>query len=400
MQNFISLGEVLGFKKQPTGFATKSIHAGQNPEQWNCRAIIPPIVTSKIYQYVSLDKTAGYGYSRHNNPTRDVLDKCIASIDNAEYALSFSAGVGVLTAILATLKTGDGIVSTHDLYGGSLRLLRDYALKMGIVTEYIDFEDFNSLENALKPNTKLVWLESPTNPLMTVVDIKAIADIVHSKSKAIFVVDNTFLTPYFQRPLELGADAVMYSLSKFMNGHSDLIMGAVTTNNKEFYETLKYFQTSIGVVPSARDCYEVNRSLKTLPLRMEQHFRNSYEIAQFLEAHPKVEKVYHPALKSHKNHEIALKQSYGNSGIMSFKIKGSLEQSRKFFSSLKLIMIAESLGGVESSVAFPWTMSHSDICEVKRIEVGVTNTLIRFSVGLEDVTELIFDLDQALMSVN
>lgn len=362
------------------------------------RAVVPPLVTSTTYKHVGPDEHSGYQYSRYKNPTRDVLEKCLASLDDAKFALTFSAGVGALTAILATLQSGDGIISTQNLYGGTIRLFRDLASKMGIDVQYVDFDDMAGFIGAFKPNTKMVWIESPTNPLMTILDIKAIADIVHAKSSAFLVVDNTFLTAYFQRPLELGADVVMYSLSKFTNGHSDCVMGAVTTNNEKFYANLKYYQISTGVVPSPFDCYIVNRSLKTLSLRMEQHSENSYTVARFLEMHPKVEKVFHPALKAHKKHEVALAQSYGHSGILAFYIKGSLAQAEKFFRSLKLVLVSESLGGTETSASFPWMMSHSDLPEPQRIAVGVTENLIRLSVGLEDVRELIADLDQAFES--
>lgn len=399
MQTIVSFNEKLGFRKQPAGFATKAVHAGQQPNQWKSRAVIPPIVTSSTYQHLAPGEHFGFQYARYKNPTRDVLDTCLAAIDNAKYALTFSAGVGAISAIIATLKSGDGIVSTQNLYGGTIRLFRDLATKNGVEIDYIDFDDVKGLKSSLKSNTKFVWIESPTNPLMSIMDIEAIAEVVHANSKALLVVDNTFLTPYFQRPLELGADVCMYSLSKFMNGHSDVVMGAVSTNNEKFYENLKYFQISTGVTPSPRDCYEVNRSLKTLALRMEKHSENSYAVAQFLDIHPKVAKVFHPALNTHAKHEIALKQSYGHSGVLSFYIKGGLEQSQKFFRSLKLILVAESLGGVESSASFPWMMSHADLPEEQRIRVGVTENLIRFSVGVEDIGELIADLDQALANV-
>lgn len=396
MENNSNFNVKIGYKKQPDGFSTKAIHSGQSADQWKSRAVVTPIVTSTTFVVPSPDDLDGYQYSRYQNPTRTVLDKCIASLDDGKYALTFSAGVGATTAVIATLESGDGIVSSLDLYGGTIRLFRDFAAKMGIKTDYIDFLDLKALEKALKPNTKIVWIESPTNPLLSLVDIKAIADVVHSKSKAVLVVDNTFLTSYFQRPLELGADIVLYSLSKFMNGHTDVVMGALVMNDKELFKNLNYYQISTGLTPSPRDCYMALRSLKTLALRMEQHSKSSYAVATFLEAHPKVEKVFHPSLKSHKNHEIALKQSYGHSGIMSFYLKGSLEQSKKFFKALKLVIVSQSLGGVETSASFPWTMSHSDLPEKHRLDVGVTPTLVRLSVGLEDVTELIADLDQAL----
>lgn len=360
---------------------------------------MPPLVTSNIYQQQTPNGDIGFQYSRYLNPTRDVLEKCLASIDNAKYGLAFSAGVGAITAIISTLKSGDGIISTHNLYGGTNRLFNNLAKKMGMEIDYVDYENLQSLEKAFKANTKMVWIETPTNPLLTILDIKAIADMVHNKSKAFLVVDNTFLTSYFQRPLELGADVVMFSLSKFTNGHSDVIGGAVTTNDKKFYETLKYYQISTGVTPSPYDCYNVIRSIKTLAVRMEQHSRSSYTVAQFLDAHSKVEKVFHPALVSHANHKIALAQSYGHSGIMSFYIKGSMEQSKKFFESLNLILVAQSLGGCESSASYPWLMSHADVEEKQRIAIGVTDNLIRLSIGLEDISELISDLEQALNKV-
>lgn len=399
MQKVQSFNEKLGYKKQPVGFATKAIHSGQEPEQWNNRAVVTPLVTSNIYKQVTPEVDFGFQYSRYLNPTRDVLEKCLASIDNAKYGLTFASGVGALTAIITTLQSGDGIISTHNLYGGSNRLFRDLALKMGMEVDYVDFDDLKSLEKAFKANTKMVWMETPTNPLLTILDIKAIANLVHSKSKAFLAVDNTFLTSYFQRPLELGADVVMYSLSKFTNGHSDVIGGAVTTNDKKFYENLKYYQISIGVTPSPHECYNVIRSLKTLALRMEQHSKSSYAVAQYLDAHPKVVKVFHPSLKTHVNHEIALAQSYGHSGIMSFYIRGSLEHSKKFFQSLKLVIVAQSLGGCETVASFPWVMSHSDVEEKKRIAIGITDNLIRISIGLEDVDEIIADIDQALRQV-
>lgn len=364
-----------------------------------CRGVVAPIETAVTYKQSRPGENQGYLYSRIKNPTRDVLDECLASLDNAKYCLTYASGLAAVTGILATLKSGDGIVTTPNLYGGTTRLFNELAIKFGVEIHYIDFDDVKNLESSLKSNTKLVWVETPTNPILTVVDIKLIAEIVHTKSKALLVVDNTFLTPYFQRPLELGADVVMYSLTKFMNGHADVIMGSVVTNNDKFYETLRFFKVSTGMVPSPRDCFEVIRSLKTLPVRMEQHFQNSYAVAQFLNAHPRVEKVFHPALKTHAKHDIVLKQSYGHSGIMSFYIKGGLEESKRFFRCLKLIYPAESLGGVESTASFPWTLSHSDMPEKERIKAGVTNYLIRLSVGLEDVKEIIADLDQALMNM-
>jgi cystathionine gamma-lyase len=363
------------------------------------RCVVPPIVTSTNYEKDGPDDPTGYQYTRYKNPTRDVLEQCLASLDNAKFALSYSAGVGALTGIISTLQSGDEIISTRDLYGGTLRIFRDFATKMGITLTYVNFDDLKSLERAFKPNTKIVWIESPTNPLMTVLDIQAIADVVHAKSQAYLVVDNTFLTSYFQRPLELGADVAMYSLSKFESGHSDVVMGSIATNNEKLYESFKYFQLSLGLTPPPFDCYLVNRSLKTLSLRMEKHSENAFAVAVFLDSHPKVDKVFHPFLKSHKKHQIALKQSSGHSGILSFYLAGTLEQSENFFNSLNLILVAQSLGGVETTASFPWSMSHADVSEEQRLEVGVTQSLIRLSVGLEDVSQIIGDLKHALANM-
>ena len=316
---------------------------------------------------------------------------------NAKYSLTFASGMGATTAVLSTLKHGDVIVAGDDIYGGTSRLFKTLANNMGIEVIFADLTDLKNLEKAMGENIKVVWMESPTNPTMKVIDIKKVTEIVKSTSKAFVVVDNTFLTPYFQRPIDLGADVAMYSLTKYMNGHSDVIMGSISTSNEEIYEKLKFYQNATGIVPSPFDCYLVNRSLKTLSLRMDQHFKSSVAIARFLENHPKIEKVLHPALTSHPQHEIALKQSYGHSGMMSFYIKdGNLEISTKFFEALKVFMLAESLGGYESLVGLPTVMTHASVAAEVRKELGITDGLVRISVGLEDVRDLIEDLDQAL----
>ena len=391
-----SFNEIIGFKRQPDGFATKAIHRGYRSNQL---AAGLSIVTSSACHQLGPDEHFDYQCGRYKNPTRNILDESLAVLDNARFALTYSAGVEAIASIVSTLKRGDGIILTQSLYRETIQLFSDFGGKLGIEIQNVDFSDVLALEAAMKTNTKIVWIESPTNPLLSVLDIKAIAGMVHAKSKAILIVDNTFLTPYFQQPHELGADVVVYSLTKYINGHSDVIMGAVTTNDEKIYETLKLIQISTGVAPSPWDCYVVNRSLKTLPLRMERHSESSFRIAIYLQSHLKIEKVFHPALKSHKNHSIALKQSFGHSGMLSFYIKGSFDQSKKFVKSLKLIMVAESLGGCETTVTFPWMMSHSDLTEDEKNEFGITNNFIRMSVGLEDVDELIEDIDKALSAV-
>jgi cystathionine gamma-lyase len=328
-----------------------------------------------------------------------VLEEGLAVLDNAKFALTFSSGIGALTAILSMLDTGDEIVTTRNLYGGTIRLFREFVRKSGLQLTYVDFDELECVRSSLTKNTKVVYLETPTNPLMEVFDIEAIAKVVHANSEAVVVVDNTFLTPYFQLPLKLGADVAMYSLTKFVNGHSDVMMGSIATDNESIYEKLRYYHISTGMAPPPFDCYLVNRSLKTLSLRMEKHSENAFAVAVFLDSHPKVDKVFHPLLKSHKKHQIALKQSSGHSGILSFYLAGTLEQSENFFNSLNLILVAQSLGGVETTASFPWSMSHADVSEEQRLKVGVTQSLIRLSVGLEDSSEIIGDLKHALANI-
>lgn len=363
------------------------------------RAIVPPVVTSVTYQYEDPEDLYAVKYSRFGNPTREVLEKCLAALDDAKYGLAFAAGTTAITAVITTLESGDRIVTCKELYGGTIKIFDALATKMGIEVHYVDFTNFKNLEGSLTPNTKIVWLETPTNPLLTVLDIKAIADIIHAKTKALLVVDNTFLTSYFQRPLEFGADAVMYSLTKFANGHSDVVMGAITTNNEKFYETLKFFQINAGLVASPFDCYFLIRSLKTLPIRMEKHSKNSYKVAQFLQGHRKIKQVMHPSLKTHERHEIALTQSYGHSGLMGFSLKGSLVQTQSFLKALKMIKITQSLGGDATSISFPWEMNYGFMPENERLACGVTDNYIRISVGLEDVSEIINELETALEAI-
>jgi cystathionine gamma-lyase len=344
-------------------------------------------------------QTSDFFYSRLANPTRSSLEECLASLDDAKYALAFSAGVSAITAVLTTLKLGDGIISSKYFYSGTTDAL-NMASQMGFDVQFIDFSDLNNLKNALKPNTKLVWAEPSMNPTMNVSDTKAIADIVHSHSNAYLIVDNTFLTPYYHRPLELGADLVIYSVTKYFGGHSDVTAGSIATNNEKLYKAVKAAQNSTGTMASPFDCYLINRSLKTLSIRMERHSENAYKVARWLQAHPKIEKVNHPALRSYEGHEISLKQCYGHSGIFSFYIKGnSYDRTQKFYNSLKTIWICTSFGGVETSVSFPREMSHLSYSDEEAERIGVTNSLVRISTGIEDVHVIIADLEQALEQI-
>ncbi|XP_055843912.1 cystathionine gamma-lyase [Episyrphus balteatus] len=391
----------MAFKSQPKGFATKAIHAGQSADQWTSMCVIPPIVTSTTYKQDGPAEHRGFEYSRSGNPTRNVLEKCLASLDNAKHGLTFSSGLGANTAILTMLSSGDHIVISDDVYGGTNRLFRQVGARLGLEPTFVDPTDMKALSESIRSNTKLVWIETPTNPLIKVVDIEAVSKLVHERSKDIIVaVDNTFLTSYFQRPLELGADMVVYSLTKYMNGHGDVVMGAVTLNDDDLHKRLRFLQNATGIVPAPFDCYQVNRSLKTLSLRMEQHQKNALEVAKFLESHPLVDRVLHPALPSHPQHKLALRQTYGYSGVFSFYLKGGLEESRKFLKSLKTFTLAESLGGYESLAELPSVMTHASVPAEQREKLGISDSLIRISVGLEDSDDLIADLGQALKATS
>ncbi|XP_053622636.1 cystathionine gamma-lyase [Plodia interpunctella] len=384
-----------GFLKQKAGFATIAIHAGQEPEKWKSAAVVPPIVMSTTFKQPAPAEHTGFEYGRSGNPSRNTLEECLAALEDAKYALTFSSGLGSTTTILGLLNAGDHIVSSDDVYGGTNRLFRAVATKHGIDVSFTDFTDLKKVSNSIKENTKLVWLETPTNPLLKVVDIAAVVDIVKSRGDIIVVVDNTFLTSYLQRPLDFGADMVVYSLTKYMNGHSDVIMGAVVLNNTALEEKLRFLQNAMGAVPSPFDSYLVNRSLKTLALRMERHKTSSLVIAKWLQQHPKVTEVLHPGLPNHPQYEVAKKQMTGHSGVFSFTHSGGLQESRRFLSALKVFTLAESLGGYESLAELPSVMTHASVPALQREELGITDSLIRLSVGLEDTIDLIDDLEQA-----
>ncbi|KAI4497450.1 hypothetical protein M0802_007461 [Mischocyttarus mexicanus] len=380
------------------GFSTKAIHAGQDPEQWNHRSVVPPLVMSTTFQQSGPGEHYGFEYGRSGNPTRNVLETCLAALEDGKHGFAFSSGLGAMTAIAGLLETGDHIICGDDVYGGTNRFFRNCLVKQGIKVSFVDLMDTKNLLAALQPNTKMVWLETPTNPMLRLADIEETANVLKSNNpNIILVVDNTFLTCYYQKPLELGADFVVYSLTKYMNGHSDIIMGAVITKRDDLAAKLRFLQNAMGIVPSPYDCAMVNRSLKTLELRMQQHMKNGLAVAKFLEKHPLVEKVFHPYLPSHPQHELALKQTTGHSGILSFYIKGS---AQKFLKSLRLFTLAESLGGYESLAELPSIMTHASVPEATRNELGITDQLIRLSVGLETEKDLLADLEQALKASN
>merc|ERR1712179_505406 len=386
----------MAYRDNDKHFATKALHAGQEPEQWNSMAVVPPISLSTTFKQDAPADFKKYEYGRSGNPTRDVLEQCLASLDGAKHAMTFSSGLAATTALTHILSAGDHIVSMDDVYGGTNRYFRKVASRMNIETSFVDATDPSKIEAAIRPNTKMVWIETPTNPTLKVVDIRAVAEITKKHKDIFLVVDNTFESAYFQRPLELGADVSYYSLTKYMNGHTDVIMGAACTNDDELHEKLRFLQNAIGPVPSPFDCYLVNRSLKTLHLRMREHMKSGLTVAQYLETHPCVERVIHPGLPSHPQHELFKRQCYCHGGMVTMYIKGGLDEAKAFFKSLKVFTLAESLGGYESLAELPALMTHASVSPEERAVLGISDNLIRLSVGLEDVSDIIADLDNAL----
>ncbi len=375
-------------------FETRAIHAGCEPDS-GTGAIMTPIFQTSTYVQESPGKHKGYDYSRTHNPTRTALEKNIASLEEGNYGLAFSSGMSAITAITQMLSAGDHIICSDDVYGGTFRLFDKVLKKFNLEFDFIDLTRLQSLERYIKNTTKLVWLESPSNPLLKLIDIEATARIAKSRG-IVTVVDNTFATPFFQKPLKRGADIVMHSTTKYLNGHSDVIGGALAMNDQELYTKLQFLQNAAGGVPGPFDCFLVLRGIKTLAIRMERHAGNALKIAQFLESHPKVRKVIYPGLSSHPQHELAKKQMSGFGGIVTFFIKGGLETARKFLERVKVFSLAESLGGVESLIEHPAIMTHASLPKEVREKIGISDELIRVSVGIEHVDDLISDLKQAL----
>ncbi|KAL7984994.1 cystathionine gamma-lyase [Crotalus tigris] len=385
-----------GFLPPFQHFATQAIHVGQEPEQWSSLAVVPPISLATTFKQHAPGQHSGFEYSRCGNPTRDCLEKAVAALDGAKYCLAYASGLAATVNIAHLLKAGDTVICTDDVYGGTNRYFRRIATDMGLKAVFVDCTKLECLEAAITPETKLVWIETPTNPMLKVVDIQGCANIVRKHKGVILVVDNTFMSAYFQRPLSLGADICMYSATKYMNGHSDVVMGLVSLNNDELHEKLRFLQYSIGAIPSPFDCYLCNRGLKTLPIRMKQHFRNALTVAQYLESDPRVEKVIFPGLQSHPQYDLMQRQCTGCPGMISFYIKGNLENASRFLKNLKLFTLAESLGGYESLAEHPAIMTHASVPKEDREVLGISDTLIRISIGLEDSEDLLEDLDQAL----
>jgi cystathionine beta-lyase/cystathionine gamma-synthase len=375
-------------------FETKAIWVGQSADTATGATIVPIYQTSTFTQE-EVNKHKGFEYSRVGNPTRSALDTCIASLEEGNYGLTFSSGLAAEHAIFSVLRPGDHVIVPEDMYGGTYRLIKELLEPFNILFTFTDFTDLDAIQNAFVPETKMVWIETPTNPVLKIFDIEAICGFCR-KRNVISVVDNTFATPFFQKPLLLGADIVVHSTTKYINGHSDIIGGAVVLNDKWLYEKILLTQKSVGAVPSPFDSWLTLRGLKTLAIRMRQHEQNALQVALFLEKHPSVEKVFFPGLKTHPGYEIASKQMTGFGGIVSFRIKGKLKEANAFFKKLKVFNLAESLGGVESLANYSYLMTHESFPESLRRKIGVTDNLIRLSVGIEHIDDLLADLGNAL----
>jgi cystathionine gamma-lyase len=375
-------------------FSTKAIHAGQEPDP-TTGSIMTPIYQTSTFAQTGMGEHKGYEYARTGNPTRTALEECIAALENGQYGLAFASGLAAENTVLSLLSSGDHIVSCDDLYGGTYRLFEKIMGRYQVTTSYVTASNIEEYEKAIRPNTKLIWLETPTNPLLRLVDIQAVAEIAH-RHQILLVVDNTFSSPYFQRPLDLGADIVLHSTTKYINGHSDVIGGALVVNDQELYDSLKFHQNAAGAVPGPFDTWLTLRGIKTLAVRMRQHEENAYGVAKFLQEHPRVEKVYYPGLASHPDHQLAKRQMSGFGGMVSFQFRGELADVDQVVRRFKVFTFAESLGGVESLVCHPASMTHGSIPREIREARGLTDTLLRLSIGIEDIEDLLADLEQAL----
>ena len=376
-------------------FSTMAIHEGQAPDAATGATVVPVYQTSTFTQQ-GIGEHKGFEYSRLSNPTRTALEVSLAALEHARYGLAFASGMAAEHAVFSLLNPGDHIVTVANVYGGTVRLFERLFSRYGITFSYVEGSDAQEFEGAIGSNTKLIWLETPTNPLLTIVDIEAVASIARARG-VLLAVDNTFASPYFQRPLELGADIVVQSTTKYIAGHSDVIGGAVLLNDASIYEELRFFQNTIGAIPGPQDVWLTLRGVKTLAVRMRQHEANAFAVARFLQDHPRVSQVYFPGLPQHPNHEVARRQMSGFGGMVSFRLKeGNRESVNAFVKKLKVFSLADSLGGVESLVCFPMVMTHDAVPEKQRLELGITGDLLRLSIGIEGVDDLLADLKQAL----
>ncbi len=375
-------------------FATRAIHAGQNPDP-TTGAIMTPVYLTSTYVQESPGVHKGYEYSRTGNPTRKAYEDCLASLESGKFGFAFASGCAATTTIMHILKAGDHVVACDDMYGGTFRLFDKVLRHNGIEFSFVDLTHPESFEKAIRPNTKLIWIETPTNPMLKLVDIRKHCALAQKKN-IVSVVDNTFMSPYFQRPLELGADVVVHSTTKYINGHSDIVGGALVTNRQDLAERIAFLSNSMGGIQSTFDAFLCMRSLKTLPVRMRAHETNARAVAELLQNHSRVEKVIYPGLASHPQHALAKEQMSGFGGMITFYIQGGLAESRAFLEKVKIFTLAESLGGVESLIEHPAIMTHASVPVENRKALGISDNLVRLSVGIEDVNDLLWDLEQAL----
>jgi len=377
-------------------FNTKTIHGGQENGDPAYGAVVPPIYQTTTYSQSTPGQHKGFGYSRSGNPTRTALEKAFASIENGRYGLAFGSGVAATDTVLKLLKTGDEVIATSDLYGGTYRLFTQIFQQFGIKFHFIGMENVGNIEDYINPNTKLIWIETPTNPMMNIIDIAAVANLA-KKHNLLLGVDNTFATPYLQQPLDLGADIVLHSATKYLGGHSDVVMGAIIVNDEALAKRLYFIQNASGAICGPQDSFLVLRGLKTLHVRMQRHCENARAIAEFLNNHSKVDRVFWPGLKEHPNHTIAQNQMMDFGGMISFVPKtDSFDEALRIIKNLKLFTLGESLGGVESLAGHPVSMTHASIPKEAREKTGIVDSLIRLSVGIEDIDDLLADLHQAI----
>lgn len=383
--------------KDKMKFSTRAIHAGQHPDP-TTGAIMTPVYLTSTYVQESPGVHKGWEYSRTHNPTRKAYENCIANLESAKFGFAFASGCAATTTVMQMLKQGDHVVAFDDMYGGTFRLFDKVLRHNGLEFTFTDLTEVENFSKAIKPNTKMVWLETPTNPTLKLTDIEAIVKIAKQKN-ILVVVDNTFMSPYFQRPIELGADIVVHSATKYIGGHSDMVGGVAVTNDEKIAEKIGFLSNSMGGVQGAFDSFLALRSLKTLPIRMKAHAESAMKVANYLEAHPLVEKVVYPGLKSHPQYELAKKQMHGFGGMITFFIKGGLPASKKFLESVHVFALAESLGGVESLIEHPAIMTHASVPADQRQKLGIDDSLIRLSVGIEDIDDILADLKQAFERV-
>ncbi|MCH8942789.1 MAG: cystathionine gamma-synthase [Bacteroidetes bacterium] len=375
------------------GFSTDAIHAGQEPDL-KTGAVITPIYQTSTYAQEELGKHKGYEYGRTQNLTRESLEKNIAVLEKGKYGIAFSSGLAATNALMNLVKSGDHIIISNNVYGGTYRLYELVLKDFGLDYSWVNTSDLKNIEDAIKPNTKLVFVETPTNPMLTITDLKGVAEIC-KKHNFNSIVDNTFMSPYFQNPLELGCDIVLHSSTKYINGHSDVVSGIIVTSDEKINDRLRYIQNAAGAIPGPFDCWLILRATKTLAVRMERHEKNANQLAEYFDQNEKAKKVYYPGLKSHPQHELAKKQMRGFGGIISVDF-GDIEIAKKVVNNVKVFTLAESLGGVESLVCHPASMTHAAVPKEERNKMGLTESLIRFSVGIEDIEDLIEDIDNIL----